>query len=111
MSALPETPMATIRDMVRRVVERFQPEQVILFGSFARGTAGPDSDVDLLVVLPTGQPAVERTIEIRMALRGTGLPKDVFVVTADEVQRDRDVVGTLVHPALREGTVLYERRA
>ena len=42
----------TISEMVRRIVERFHPEKIILFGSYARGTAGPDSDVDLLVVLP-----------------------------------------------------------
>jgi uncharacterized protein len=41
-----------ISEMVRRIVEGFHPDKIILFGSYARGAAGPDSDADLLVVMP-----------------------------------------------------------
>lgn len=95
--------------MVRRIVDRFDPEKIILFGSYARGTAGPDSDVDLLVVLPVVGPKRKKAIEIHVALAGVGLPKDVIVVTPEELERNRDIVGTIVYPALREGRTLYER--
>lgn len=98
-----------IQEMVRRIVERFHPEKIILFGSYARGTAGPDSDVDLLVVKSVVGPKQQERLNIRLALRGIGLAKDVIVVTPEEVERDKDLVGTIIRPALREGKVLYER--
>ena len=98
-----------ISEMVRRIVEGFHPDKIILFGSYARGAAGPDSDADLLVVMPVKGSKREKAIEIDVELAGIGLPKDVIVVTAEEVEKYRDVVGTLIYPALREGKVLYER--
>jgi predicted nucleotidyltransferase len=102
---------ATIQEMVRRIVEKFDPVQIILFGSYARGTAGPDSDVDLLVVMPVAGSKMEKTVEIRLVLRGMGLAKDVIVVTPEEVQKYRDVIGTIIYPAFREGKILYEHTA
>ena len=55
--------------MVKRIVRSFRPEKIILFGSHARGDAGPDSDVDLLVVMPVEGSVAEKRLEIRMALR------------------------------------------
>ena len=98
-----------IAEMVRRIVEKFDPQQVILFGSHARGAAGPDSDVDLLVVMPIRGSRRQQQVAIRTALSGMGLAKDVLVVTSEEVEQYRDQVGTVIRPALREGKVLYER--
>ena len=98
-----------IKEMVRRLVERFDPEQIILFGSHARGTAGPDSDVDLMIVMPVSGSRRARQIEMRVALHDIRVPKDIVLVTPDEVARQRDIVGTLIRPALREGQVLYVR--
>jgi predicted nucleotidyltransferase len=100
-----------IREMVRRVVEGFQPEMIVLFGSHARGDAGPDSDVDLLVVMPVNGSKRDLTIRIRKALAGIGLAKDVIVATPEELARYRDRVGTIIYPAIHEGKVLYERSA
>ena len=100
----------SIEEMVRRLVERFDPEQIVLFGSHARGTAGPDSDVDLLVILPVLGSKRARQIEMRVALHDIRVPKDIIVVTPEEVARRRDIVGTIIRPALREGKVLYVRR-
>lgn len=100
-----------IQEMVRRIVERFHPEKIILFGSYARGTAGPDSDVDLLVVMPVSGSKRRLAIEIDIAIAGLGLPKDVIIVTPEEVEDYRDQVGTIIYPALQEGKVLYERAA
>lgn len=104
-------PREIIEEMVRRIVERFNPELVILFGSHARGEAGPDSDVDLLVVMPVNGSKRDLTIKIRIELNGIGLAKDVIVATPEELNRYRDLVGTVIHPAMHEGTVLYERSA
>jgi len=102
---------AKIAEVVRRIVERFHSRRIILFGSHARGTAGPDSDVDLLVVRDRVTSKVEQTIDIRMALRGMGVAKDVVVASAAEVEARKDLVGTIIYPALREGKDLYERPA
>lgn len=98
-----------IDEMVRRIAERFDPDQIILFGSRARGTARHDSDVDLLVVMPVTGSKRETQIEIRCALHDIHVAKDIIVVTPDEVERRRDIVGTIIRPALREGKVLYVR--
>ena len=100
-----------IREMVQRIVEGFHPEMIILFGSHARGNAGPDSDVDLLVVMPVNGSKRDLTIKIRKALAGMGLAKDVVVATPEELVRYRNLVGTIIYPATHEGTVVYERSA
>lgn len=102
---------AKIAEMVRRIVEKFDPEKIILFGSFASGTADADSDVDLLVVMHVTTSKRKQAAQIDMALADVGLPKDVIVVTPEEVRKYSDVVGSIIYPALREGKVLYERAA
>ena len=99
-----------IQEMVRRIVQRFDPEQIILFGSQARGEAGPDSDVDLLVVMPLSGSKREMQVEIRVALHDIPGPFDVIVTTPGAVERRRDIPGTIERPALLEGKVLYARR-
>lgn len=106
-----KTRQEIISEMVRRIVEDFHPEKIILFGSDAHGTAGPDSDADLLVVMRPSGSKRKTAIQIDLALAGIGLPKDVIVVTPEEVDKYRDTVGTIIYPALREGKVLYERTA
>jgi predicted nucleotidyltransferase len=95
--------------MVKRIVDQFRPERIILFGSRARGTAERDSDIDLLVVMPVKGSRRDQRLAIRMALRDVSIPKDVLVVTPREWDIQRDIPGTLVWPARREGVVLYER--
>ena len=64
--------------MVNRIVNEFQPERVILFGSHARGEGGPDSDVDLLVVMPVEGSRRDKAIEIGVALHDVRLPKHLL---------------------------------
>ena len=73
-----------IGEMVRRIVERFDPEKIILFGSFASGSAGADSDVDLLVVMRVATSKRKRAAEIDMVLADVGVPKDVIVAGIHE---------------------------
>ncbi|MBI4313221.1 MAG: nucleotidyltransferase domain-containing protein [Candidatus Omnitrophica bacterium] len=97
--------------MVRRIVEQFHPEKIILFGSHARGTAGPDSDVDLLVVMNVQGSRRQKATEIDISLADREIPLDLLVVTPEQFNRDRDMIGTVIRPAAREGKVLYERAA
>ena len=96
--------------MVGRIVTGFSPEKIILFGSHARGQAGPDSDVDLLVVMPVKGSKRAKQLEIRAAVRDVRVPKDIVVSRTEEFLWRQDVVGTIEYPAVREGIVLYARQ-
>jgi predicted nucleotidyltransferase len=95
--------------MVKRIVKKFHPERIILFGSQARGDAGPDSDVDLLIVMPVEGSVWEKALEIRLALPDRRIPVDVIVTAPEDFAWRKDVVGTIEWPATREGKVLYAR--
>ena len=94
---------------VQRLVGKFQPERVILFGSQARGTADARSDVDVLVVCPVSSSRRKLMTEMDRALAGLGIARDIIVLTPQEYERDRHIPGTVARPASREGKVLYER--
>jgi predicted nucleotidyltransferase len=100
---------STLKQMVKRLVDQFDPEQIILFGSHARGTATRDSDIDLLVVLPLTGSKRSKQVEMRVALHDFAIAKDIIVATPEEVAARRNIVGTIIRPALREGKVLYVR--
>ena len=100
---------AVISDMVDRIVSRFDPAQVLLFGSQVRGSANEWSDVDLLVVMTEVTDKRRAAIEIRRSLGDLLVSKDIVVTTPDEISRRGHVVGTVLHAAIREGKVLYER--
>lgn len=95
--------------MVRRIVERFDPDQIILFGSHARGAGGPDSDIDLLVVMSVQGSRREKQVEIRLALHDLEFAKDVIVTTPEDFSWRKEIPGTIERPAAREGRVLYAR--
>lgn len=101
---------ASIRQMVRRIADRFEPDRIILFGSYARGTARADSDVDLLVVMPLTGSKRAKQIELRRALHSFRLPKDIIVTTPEEFGWRKEIPGTIERPASREGRVVYLRQ-
>ena len=96
-----------IQQMVKRIVGQFHPDKIILFGSHARGGAGMDSDVDLLIVMPVDGSKRAKQLEIRAALHNFHIPKDIIVSTPEEFQWRKEVVGTIERPAAREGKILY----
>ena len=89
------------------IVSAYQPTRVILFGSQARGDAGPDCDVDLLVVFDDDRDRRERRIGIRRLLRDMPFPKDVLVASVADTEHSAG--GTAVAGAIRDGVVVYER--
>ena len=97
--------------MVERIVERFHPLQVILFGSFARGDDRHDSDIDLLVVFPEIANKFDAAVDVRGAVDDLPVAKDIVVTTPEEISRRGDMPGGVLRPALREGKVLYQAPA
>lgn len=98
---------AILADIVERVVRAAKPEKIVLFGSAARDTMGPNSDVDLLVIKGGKYDRDRVTLEIYRQLSGE-VAVDVVVVTPEEVERYRDTHCLVICPALREGKVVYE---
>ena len=99
--------------MIRTIVDEVDPEQVILFGSRARGDARPDSDVDILVVEsePFGPGRSRRAEEVRIsrALPATPVGRDILVYSRDDMEKWRGSLNHVAARALREGRMLYTR--
>jgi len=100
-----------LQEITRRIRATTAPERTIFFGSYARGEPDPDSDLDLLVIVPAIEHPRRESTRIRRALRGLLVPVDVIVATPDQVERYRDSDVLIYGTALREGRVLYDRRA
>jgi predicted nucleotidyltransferase len=102
---------SVLDNVVRRIAEQFSPDQIILFGSRARGDAGPESDIDLLVLFREVANPKERATQLYASLADFPRPMDIVVSTTSRFERYRNVVNTVYWPASREGKVLYERAA
>ena len=104
---------AIVGQMVQALVEEADPEQVILFGSRARGDSLEHSDVDLIVVEaePFGpeRSRHKEMVRLRQALRPFRVPVDVLVYSQEDVDYWRDSLNYVLARALREGRVMYER--
>lgn len=98
-----------LQAVIKRIVETIAPERIILFGSAAKNEIDKANDLDLLVVNNSDQNS-RLTGDIYVALHGIERPPvDVIVVTEKEYQRDKNVFGTLIHQAHREGKVVYSK--
>jgi predicted nucleotidyltransferase len=100
---------ACLPEIVDRIVRQFHPLKIILFGSWARGEARWDSDVDLLVVLPKVEHKRKATVQIGNALSDMPISKDIVVTTPEEIKMRGKVVGDILLPALEEGKIIYEQ--
>ena len=98
-----------LKEITRAIVERFNPRRVVVFGSHARGEAGPDSDLDLFIEMETDQRPPERAIAVSSIFGLRTWPLDVVVYTPEEVRRLRNVKGTLLSTIESEGKVLHAR--
>ncbi len=101
-----------IAPLIERIVARLGPEEIWLFGSRAEGRARPDSDYDLLAVLPDNTP--ESALDLMKAWEltcGLGVPADLVPCTRSDFKDEKDEVGTLVRAAYHRGMRIYERRS
>lgn len=97
-----------LAEIVRRLVDALHPDRIYLFGSMARGDAGPDSDYDLLVVVSASDlPGYRRDQIAYRALHGVGVPKDVLVWTREEFDSRVHLPASLPATVVREGKLLY----
>lgn len=110
MATTPPDTTRVISLLTERLVEAFDPEKIILFGSHAWGTPTSASDVDLCIVLAhSSEREIDRMHRARAITRGIRVAKDFIVKTEMELEEYRDVLATIESKILRKGKVLYER--
>ena len=97
-----------LNEVAEKIVERFQPEKVILFGSYAWGNPGPDSDVDLFIIKETKD---TRTLakEIDGALFPRPFPIDLIVYKPQQVRERESMGDCFIQDVLHKGKVLYAK--
>lgn len=94
-------------ELVRRILQAVRPLRIILFGSAARAEMGPNSDLDILVVVPDGAHRRDVAMEIYEQLYGFGFAKDIVVATASDLEVHRNNPGLIYQQALEDGKELY----
>ena len=99
-----------LQTATQRLVAEFQPEEIYLFGSHAWGTPGQDSDIDLMVIVPqSDERPIRRDQRAQRCLGRLPISADVLVRTRHEVNRVREVLGSLTHEVLQKGRKIYDR--
>lgn len=101
--------MEKLPEAIELLVKGFDPLRIFVFGSHARGEASPDSDLDLLVVVPHLGDKRETAVDMTKALRGLRAAIDVVPTDPDEIARRSETPGDVLRSALREGRAVYER--
>jgi len=96
-----------IQELSRRIAKEFKPDKIILFGSYAYGNPTPDSDVDLLVILPFEGREVNKAVEIRLKV-GAKFAMDLLVRTPERVRERLEMGDFFMREVLDKGKVLYE---
>jgi predicted nucleotidyltransferase len=98
--------------VLARIVERMSPLAIWLFGARARGRARPDSDYDLLAVMPDGTPEDDLDpVKAWAVTRDLGVPVDLIPCTLSEFEEEKNELDTLPREASRHGKLIYEQRA
>ena len=100
---------AKIGDIALKIANKFNPEKIILFGSYAKGTQNKGSDIDLLIIQDTDLPSYRRGIEIRMSLIGTKMPIDILVYTRIEFEKEKQDKYSFLYSAIKTSKILYDR--
>ena len=98
-----------INEVVSRIVSGFNPERIILFGSFASGSYNNNSDLDLLIIQESDLPMHKRGKYIRLSLIGSRIPIDILVYTSSEFNLGKDKKYSFLYSALKNAKVVYER--
>ena len=99
---------ALLDKIVDRIVSKFSPEKIIIFGSAAKGTALAGSDVDMLVIMNTELPYYRRSGPVRAAMRGIPVATDMMVLTPQEYEELKDDELSFASEISKTGVVAYE---
>ena len=100
-----------LAEITRRIVEQFHPYQIVLFGSYATGGPGPESDVDLLVIMDSDEPMAKRIRRVLEVAKVRFLPMDVIVRTPEEIAERLAMGDFFLAEILEKGKVLYHRES
>lgn len=98
-----------IAEIVSKIASGYNPDKIILFGSYATGNANENSDLDLFVIKDTDIPRPQRTIQVRRMLYGSMIPIDLIVYTPKEIDESKENRFGFVYEVLITGKTLYER--
>jgi predicted nucleotidyltransferase len=102
--------LSKIHDIVNRIAARFNPDKIILFGSYASGTPTNESDLDLLIVQDTDLPRHRRSFDIQKFLVGSMIPMDILVYTNEEYEKEKNEKFSFLNSAIKTSKILYERQ-
>lgn len=100
-----------LENLTRQIVDAVGPLQIILFGSAARGEMGPDSDIDVLVVMPDGTHRRHTAQQLYRASRGVKVPFDLIVATRGDLEKHKNNPGLIYRTILAQGKIIYAARA
>jgi len=98
-----------ISEIINKIVLGYNPDKIILFGSYATGNPNDDSDLDLFVIKETDLPRPQRTVQVRKMLYGSMIPIDLIVYTQEEIDESKENKFSFVYKVLNTGKTLYER--
>ncbi len=108
---MPDKIEKLLDELRHRIVPRFQPLRIILFGSYAGGSPGPDSDLDILIIMEVEGSTRQKANEIDLLMADRLIPMDFIVLTPEQYKQQKNIIGSMVKQAVREGKVIYERAA
>ena len=97
----------SIESLVQNIVAAVHPLKIILFGSYARDTANPESDIDILVVMPEGVHCRRTAQLLYRQIRRIGIPFDILVTTPSILEKHKDNIGLIYRTILKEGREIY----
>lgn len=97
-------------ETIRRIIPVFQPEKIIFFGSYAKGNATADSDLDILLEFSEIDNKRKLTIQIRKLFTDFPIAKDILVMSREEVSKYKEMKWSVYCNAIEEGRVIYERK-
>lgn len=98
-----------ILEIVKKIASGYNPDKIILFGSYAIGNPNKHSDLDLFVIKETDLPRPQRTVQVRKMLYGSMIPIDLIVYTPKEIEESKNNSYSFVYEVLNTGKILYER--
>jgi len=101
---------AKINDIITKIALNFNPDKIILFGSYASGTPDNSSDLDLLIIKDTDLPRHRRSNDIYKSLIGLMIPVDILVYTNNEFEQEKEQKYSFISSAIKTSKLVYERK-
>lgn len=98
-----------IKNIVFQIAKKFDPDKIILFGSYASDNPNNDSDIDLLIIKETDLPPQKRSFDIQKSLIGSMIPIDILVYTNKEFEQEKGKKYSFISSAIKTSKVMYER--